>query len=217
MKMNLQLDQIAPLSCNKCRRLVTYLNETKKKQPSWFNAPVPSFGSINSEILILGLAPGSRGANRTGRPFTGDFAGEILYQTLWVHGFANELYSANGNDKLVLNNIRITNAVRCVPPKNKPIGSEINNCRSFLSLEIDSMSKLRVILCLGRIAHDTLIRHFQLPSKSHGFAHCKEHIIKPILSLLNSYHCSRYNINTGRLTNEMFNNVFIKLKQIIKN
>jgi uracil-DNA glycosylase len=210
------LDYVAPINCTKCPRLSAYLKQSNTDNPDWHNAPVPSFGSIDSSILILGLAPGLRGANRTGRPFTGDFAGDLLYQTLLAHQFASGEYHPNGQDTLTLNNVRIANAVRCVPPLNKPIGSEINNCRPFLSTEIERMHNLKVVLCLGRIAHDTLIRHFQLPAKSYAFSHCKEHRLNNRLFLLNSYHCSRYNINTSRLTQHMFDNVFIKLKQIIK-
>ncbi len=215
MDKNPQIEYVAPISCEKCPRLVEYLRQSKKENPGWFNGPVPSFGSINAEVLILGLAPGLRGANRTGRPFTGDFAGEVLYKTLLSHGFASEFYEKNGNDNLTLENVRITNAVRCVPPNNKPIGSEINNCRLFLAKELIRMSNLKVILCLGRIAHDTLIKHFNLSAKNYIFAHCKQHSIETDLKLLNSYHCSRYNINTNRLTREMFDDVFINLKNMI--
>ena len=217
MDTNPQIEHVAPISCDKCPRLVEYLCESKKENPEWFNGPVPSFGSIDAEVLIIGLAPGLRGANRTGRPFTGDFAGEVLYQTLLSHGFASKFYEKNGNDKLTLKNVRITNAVRCVPPGNKPIGIEINNCRVFLSKEINRMSNLKVILCLGRIAHNTLVRHFKLPAKNYIFEHCKQHLIKSNLKLLNSYHCSRYNVNTNRLTEVMFNDVFVSLKEMIVN
>lgn len=216
MHLDPKLDYVAPVSCSNCPRLVAFLDKSRQDNPNWHNAPVPSFGSINAEILILGLAPGLRGANRTGRPFTGDFAGDTLYQTLISHGFASGNYDPNANDTLSLINVRIANAVRCVPPQNKPIGLEINNCRPFLSTELERMHQLKVILCLGRIAHDTLIRHFKLPAKDHLFSHCKSHKIKPDLSLLNSYHCSRYNVNTGRLTQPMFDDVFIKLTHLIK-
>ena len=215
MEINSQIDQVTPLSCERCPRLVDFLTESNKKNPEWFNGPVPSFGSIDAEILIIGLAPGLRGANRTGRPFTGDFAGKILYKTLLSHDFASNSYDQNGNDNLALKNVRITNAVRCVPPNNKPIGSEINNCRPFLSTELYFMSNLKVILSLGRIAHDTLIRHFKLSAKQYIFAHCKQHSINSNLKLLNSYHCSRYNINTNKLTKDMFDDVFINLKEMI--
>ena len=217
MDINPQIEHVAPISCERCPRLVKYLGISKKENPEWYNGPVPSFGSINAEVLILGLAPGLRGANRTGRPFTGDFAGEVLYQALLSHGFASEFYEKNGKDNLTLKNVRITNAVRCVPPKNKPIGSEINNCRLFLSNELNRMSNLKVIFCLGRIAHDTIIKHFKLSAKSYIFAHCKRHSIEKGLMLLNSYHCSRYNINTNRLTLDMFDDVFINLKKMIEN
>ena len=215
MDVKLQIDQVAPLSCQKCSRLTKYLGRSKQENPNWFNAPVPSFGSINAQILILGLAPGLRGANRTGRPFTGDFAGEVLYHTLLSHGLASGFYEKNGNDTLNLKNVRIANAVRCVPPKNKPISSEIHNCRTFLSTEVNRMLNLKVILCLGRVAHDTLIKHFDLAAKNYNFAHGKQHSITTNLKLLNSYHCSRYNINTKRLTRNMFDNIFIKLKEMI--
>ena len=216
MHLDPKLDYVAPVSCSNCPRLAAFLDKSRQDNPDWHNAPVPSFGSINAEILILGLAPGLRGANRTGRPFTGDFAGDTLYQTLISHGFASGNYDPNGNDTLSLINVRIANAVRCVPPQNKPIGLEINNCRPFLSTELERMHQLKVILCLGRIAHDTLIRHFKLSAKDHLFSHCKSHKIELDLSLLNSYHCSRYNVNTGRLTQHMFDDVFIKLMRLIK-
>ena len=215
MYFNPQLDYIAPVNCKACPRLASFLDKSRKNNPHWHNGPVPSFGSVDAEILILGLAPGLKGANRTGRPFTGDFAGITLYNTLMSHGFASGNYDANCSDNLVLKNIRISNAVRCVPPQNKPIGSEINNCRPFLSSELERMQKLKVILSLGRIAHDTLIRHFKLSAKNFLFKHCKSHLIKTDLILLNSYHCSRYNINTGRLTQKMFDDVIIKLSQLI--
>ena len=215
MHVDQKLDYVAPIFCNKCPRLLSFLDKSRQDNPNWHNAPVPSFGNINAEILVLGLAPGLKGANRTGRPFTGDFAGDTLYQTLISHGLASGIYDPNRNDNLSLINVRIANAVRCVPPQNKPISSEINNCRPFLSTELERMRQLKVILCLGRIAHDTIIRHFKLSAKKHLFSHCKSHKITPDLSLLNSYHCSRYNVNTGRLTQEMFDDVFIKLKQLI--
>ena len=134
MHVDQKLDYVAPVFCNKCPRLLSFLDKSRQDNPNWHNAPVPSFGNINAEILVLGLAPGLKGANRTGRPFTGDFAGDTLYQTLISHGLASGIYDPNRNDNLSLINVRIANAVRCVPPQNKPISSEINNCRPFLFL-----------------------------------------------------------------------------------
>lgn len=185
--------------------------QTRVKQPSWFNAPVPCFGDINARLLIVGLAPGLQGANRTGRPFTGDYAGDLLYSTLLEYGFAEGHYKARPDDGLHLIDCRISNAVRCVPPQNKPLPGEINRCRPFLSATIAAMENLRAIVALGRVAHDTLLRTLELRSAAATFAHGAVHQAGRV-KLYDSYHCSRYNTNTGVLTPEMFRAVFARVK-----
>jgi uracil-DNA glycosylase len=192
----------APRDCPRCPRLVAFRNGWRQREPSWFNAPVPSFGPVDARLLIVGLAPGLQGANRTGRPFTGDYAGELLYNTLKQFRFSRGDYAARPDDGLKLIDARITNAVRCVPPDNKPIGGEIANCRDYLSATLAEMPYLTAILALGRIAHDsTLAALGQRPSVA-AFKHGAVHVLK--VMLFDSYHCSRYNTSTGRLTPEMF-------------
>ncbi len=194
-------------NCPRCPRLVAFRKEWRGREPSWFNAPVPSFGPVDARLLIVGLAPGLRGANRTGRPFTGDYAGDLLYATLKEFGFTRGEYEARPDDGLVLTDCRIANAVSCVPPENKPTPLEITNCRAFLSAAIDEMPHLAAIVALGRIAHDSVVvalgeKRSKLPF-SHGSAHQAGK-----RTLFGSYHCSRYNTNTGRLTPDMFRAVF---------
>jgi len=191
--------------------LAEFRAQTRAKQPSWFNAPVPSFGDINARLLIVGLAPGLQGANRTGRPFTGDYAGDLLYGTLLEYGFAEGHYKARPDDGLRLIDCRISNAVRCVPPQNKPLPGEIKTCRPFLSATIAAMENLRAIMALGRIAHDTLLKTLKLRSAAAPFAHGAVHQAGRV-KLYDSYHCSRYNTNTGVLTPEMFGAVFARVK-----
>ncbi len=179
--------------------------------PDWFNGAAPSFGPEDAALLIVGLAPGLQGANRTGRPFTGDYAGELLYATLELYGFSRGAYAARADDGLALTDAMITNAVRCAPPQNKPTGTEIKTCRSFLAARIMALANLRAILCLGRIAHDSTIAALGAVRKDVPFAHGAAHRISFAgrdLALFDSYHCSRYNTNTGRLTTEMFEGVF---------
>lgn len=200
------------LNCPLCPRLVAFRQEWQAKETAWFNAPVPSFGPVNARLLILGLAPGLRGANATGRPFTGDYAGDLLYQTLGRFGLSEGVYKSRSDDGLRLIDARITNAVRCVPPQNKPIGLEINNCRPFLAATIDEMPNLSAVLALGRIAHDTFLRFLGARIAPYSFAHQARHDLnlpdgRPV-TLFDSYHCSRYNTNTGRLTEAMFEAVF---------
>jgi len=202
----------APKACDLCPRLVEYRAEVALKEPSWFNGAVPSFGEPSAELLVVGLAPGVTGANRTGRPFTGDFAGGLLYETLSRYGLANDRFDARPDDGLVLHRTMVTNAVRCVPPQNKPIGAEINMCRQFLSARISAMPNLRALVCLGRIAHDSLLRTLGTRLKDAPFAHGAEHQIRQY-RVFDSYHCSRYNTNTGRLTPEMFNAVFARVAE----
>ena len=200
-----------PRECTACPRLVAFRQENMKAQPGWFNGAVPSFGDNAARLLVVGLAPGLQGANRTGRPFTGDYAGDLLYQTLLDFGFAQGTYEARIDDGLRLHDAMITNAVRCVPPQNKPVAAEINTCRSHLQARIRALPALEVIIALGKIAHDSVLRSFGLPLARHRFGHGNCHMLKagsPALYLLDSYHCSRYNTNTGRLTREMFASVF---------
>jgi len=187
------------------------------ENPSWFNAPVPSFGNQKAELLIVGLAPGLKGANKTGRPFTGDYAGDLLYATLLKFGFATGKYQARTDDGLRLLNCMISNAVRCVPPQNKPVGKEISTCRQFLSARINSLQKLNVIVALGRIAHDSTLAALAVKKSDYPFGHNETHYVSREgcrdLVMIDSYHCSRYNTNTGRLTPEMFAAVFKNVKR----
>ncbi|MFP6747512.1 MAG: uracil-DNA glycosylase [Alphaproteobacteria bacterium] len=199
--------------CNLCPRLVDYRRENQAKQPDWFNGPVASFGPADARLLIVGLAPGVSGANRTARPFTGDFAGDLLYATLAAHGFSTGVYDRRADDGLELLDCRITNAVRCVPPQNKPIGAEIKTCRRFLAAELAGPPRPRAILALGRIAHDSLLTTLELRRAAYPFGHCARHDLGDGRVLYDSYHCSRYNTNTGRLTPEMFSAVFAAIRE----
>lgn len=201
-----------PRDCPACPRLVELRKCNRTVEPDWHNAPVASFGPSNARLLIVGLAPGQRGANRTGRPFTGDYAGELLYGTLIELGFASGLYRADPADGLVLLDCRITNAVRCVPPENKPTPSEIATCRPFLAATIASMPTLSAILALGRIAHDSTLVALGCRRSSFPFAHAGRLEVRSGLTLYSSYHCSRYNTQTGRLTREMFRAVLSDIK-----
>ena len=197
--------------CPCCPRLVGFRNSWREQELEWFNAPVPSFGPIDARLLIVGLAPGLRGANRTGRPFTGDYAGDLLYQTLKDFGFAIGDYQARPDDGFTLIDCRITNAVRCVPPENKPTPQEITTCRDFLSQTIAEMAKLCAIVALGRIAHETVVRARSARLADHPFAHGGVRTMGESV-LFDSYHCSRYNTNTGMLTQQMFRDVFAKIR-----
>jgi uracil-DNA glycosylase len=197
--------------CPLCPRLAVFRKEARAREPQWFNAPVPSFGETSAQLLIVGLAPGLQGANRTGRPFTGDYAGDLLYATLLEFGFASGTYQARPDDGLKLVDCRISNAVRCVPPQNKPLPAEINTCRPFLVMTIATMPGLRAIVALGRIAHDSLVKTLNLRGAAAPFAHGAVHPAGA-LKLYDSYHCSRYNTNTGVLTPQMFRNVFAKVR-----
>jgi len=188
-----------PRDCPLCPRLAALREKQRSAHPAWFNAPVPPFGDDQAELLIVGLAPGLRGANRTGRPFTGDYAGDLLYGALRKFGFAEGVYYARPDDGLELRRARITNAVRCVPPQNKPEPSEIATCRRFLSAEIAGMPRLRVILTLGVIAHYAVLATLQFPRGRFPFAHGRLHALPSGLVLADSYHCSRLNIGTGKL------------------
>ena len=185
--------------------------EWRGREGAWHNAPVPSFGPIDARLLIVGLAPGLRGANATGRPFTGDYAGDLLYRTLLDFGFATGTYGARPDDGLRLTDCRITNAVRCVPPQNKPEPKEISQCRPFLAGTIGEMPKLAVLLALGQIAHQSVVRMFGVPISRHPFRHAGLVDVGGF-TLVSSYHCSRYNTNTGVLTEAMFRDVFAMIR-----
>jgi uracil-DNA glycosylase family 4 len=198
-------------NCPLCPRLAEFRAEARLREPDWFNSPVDSFGDPSAQLMIVGLAPGMQGANRTGRPFTGDYAGDLLYATLLEYGFAKGVYQARPDDGLKLVDCRISNAVRCVPPQNKPLPAEINTCRQFLSATIAAMPKLRAIVPLGRIAHETTLKVLGLRSVAAPFAHGAVHMAGTY-KLYDSYHCSRYNTNTGVLTPKMFRSVFAKVR-----
>lgn len=206
-----------PRDCPLCPRLAAFLAHHRAAEPDWFNAPVPTFGDRNARLLIVGLAPGLRGANRTGRPFTGDYAGDLLYETLIDFGFARGTYRADPNDGLTLIDAAITNAVRCVPPENKPTTDEINTCRRFFSATLAGHTRLSAIVALGKIAHDQLMKTLGIPLVRHKFAHGAIHAPAslPGVKVYDSYHCSRYNTNTGVLTPEMFRAVFAAVRRDI--
>jgi len=197
-----------PAGCVLCSRLAAYRSANAAAYPAYFNGPAPSFGAEDASLLIVGLAPGLHGANRTGRPFTGDYAGDLLYRTLIKYGLARGVYDARPDDGLALSRTMITNAVRCAPPQNKPAPDEIKLCRPFLAARIAALPKLRAILCLGRIAHQSTLAALGLPSRAAAFSHGAEHALPGGIFLFDSYHCSRYNTNTGRLTAAMFESVF---------
>ena len=198
-------------NCPLCPRLASFREAARAREPEWFNSPVPSFGDPDGQLLIVGLAPGLQGANRTGRPFTGDFAGDLLYATLLEYGFANGKYQARPDDGLTLIDCRISNAVRCVPPQNKPLPVEINTCRQFLSATIATMPRLRAIVALGRVAHESMLKVLELRGSTAPFAHGAMHRAGAV-NLYDSYHCSRYNTNTRVLTPQMFRNVFARVR-----
>lgn len=200
-------------SCSLCPRLYEFIESYRTSEPEWFNGPVPTFGDIDGRILIVGLAPGLRGANRTGRPFTGDYAGDLLYKMLSIYGFSEGTYAKHREDGVRLHDIAITNAVRCVPPQNKPTSVEIKTCRPFLQNTIQANNNLKGFLVLGRIAHETLLRTLDIPLKTHPFSHGAVHHTKAGYLMFDSYHCSRYNTNTGRLTEEMFASVFAEMRR----
>jgi len=202
-------------NCRLCPRLLKFRQNNAKLYPDWHNAPVPSFGPVSARFLIVGLAPGLKGANRTGRSFTGDQSGQLLFATLEKFGFTQGVFQNEADDGLVMINTMITNAVRCVPPENKPLGAEANACRSFLTERIKAMPQLEAILALGTIAHSNTLRALDLPVKSVKFRHGQETTINSnsgSFKLFNSYHCSRYNTNTGRLTEAMFEAVFAQIR-----
>ena len=205
---------VPPADCRRCERLAAFRETNAQAHPDWHNAPVTSFGDETARLLIVGLAPGMKGANRTGRPFTGDFAGDLLYAALLHHGFASGRYDASPDDGLRLVDCRITNAVRCVPPQNKPVGVEIAACRDYLTAEIAAMARLEIVLALGRVAHDSVITALDRRRAKTPFRHGATHSLDGLI-LADSYHCSRYNTNTGRLTEAMFHDVFKSIRKIV--
>lgn len=204
-----------PHNCPLCPRLKAFRDANRAKYPDWFNGPVPSFGPLTARILIAGLAPGLQGANRTGRPFTGDWAGDLLYATLLKHGLAKGMYDERADDSLELLDCRIANAVRCVPPQNKPEPSEIKTCRQFLKSELETLPNAKVILALGKIAHDSVCDSLGARKALHPFKHGVAYDIGKF-KVISSYHCSRYNTNTGVLTTKMFEDVVAKAKALAR-
>jgi len=204
----------APPDCPLCPRLAEYRAGLRVENPDWFNNPVASFGDPDARLLVVGLAPGVRGANRTGRPFTGDFAGDLLYGTLIRYGFARGTFGASADDGLVLDDCMITNAVRCVPPQNRPTGPEVNACRQFLEHRIRGLAQLTSIVTLGRIAHDSTIKALGGRLKNHAFGHGLTTVCKGY-AVTSSYHCSRYNTNTRRLTEPMFHSIFASVRRAL--
>jgi len=201
--------------CTKCPRYVDFFKKLRIEYPDYYNLPVPAFGVTNPSLVIVGLAPGMHGANATGRPFTGDHAGILLYETLYKFGFSNQAEALSKNDGLKLRNCRITNAVKCLPPQNKPIGSEINTCNEYLKNEINKFKKHTVIIALGQIAHKAVIKSIAGKQTDFVFKHNAHHKIENGHILIDSYHCSRYNTNTKRLTEKMFHDVFRKAQRMI--
>jgi uracil-DNA glycosylase family 4 len=195
--------------CALCPRLVSYRHDNQAAHPDWFNAPVPSFGPTDAKLLVVGMAPGVKGANRTGRPFTGDHAGLLLYQTLLKLGFATGGYDPDGNDAMVLHDCRIVNAVRCVPPANLPEPAEVKTCNTYLQAELQGLSDVRIVLALGVLAHAAVLKACGIPATKVRFSHGAIHTLPDGLKLANSYHVSRYNTSTKRLTTEMFEAVMM--------
>lgn len=205
-----------PRDCDYCPRLRAFLLDLRTTFPTYHNAPVPSFGDPEPKLLIVGLAPGLHGANRTGRPFTGDWAGDLLYAAIAKYGFSEGTFDARPDDGLVLTGAMITNAVRCLPPKNKPVGAEVNNCRPFLTDQINGLPTLKAILTLGKISHDSTVRALGLKLKDYPFGHHRVYTLPSGQRLYSSYHCSRYNTNTKRLTEQMFFDVFADIQRFTR-
>lgn len=203
-------------NCTLCPRLAAFREQNRSKFPDKFNAPVPPFGGADAQLVIVGLAPGLKGANFTGRPFTADYAGVLLYSTLLKFGFAEGEYAAHANDGLTLKNCRITNAVKCVPPENKPTPQEESTCLKFLQGEFGILKNAKVILSLGLISHNAVLKTFGEKKSAHKFAHGAVHKLKNNIILVDSYHCSRYNTQTKRLTEEMFHDIFRTIKRLLQ-
>ena len=203
------------LDCVACPRLAEFLADVRTQYPDYHARPVAAFGDENPDVLIVGLAPGMHGANATGRPFTGDFAGVLLYETLHNTGFANQSESTHVDDGLQLTNCRITNAVKCLPPQNKPVGAEITQCNAFLREELLALKGAKVLIALGSIAHNATLKALGIKQSTCKFGHGNEHLLDGGFTLIDSYHCSRYNTQTKRLTEPMFRQVFERAKQLI--
>jgi uracil-DNA glycosylase family 4 len=206
--------QIFDQDCRQCQRLDGFLCEVKQKHPDYHARPVAPFGDSNAQLLIVGLAPGMHGANATGRPFTGDYAGLLLYEALYEFGYSNQIKSESLTDGLVLKSCRITNAVKCLPPQNKPTGDEINQCNAYLAAELRTLPEQAVILALGSIAHQAVLKACGLKPSSAKFAHNARHALPDGRTLVDSYHSSRYNVQTKRLTKEMFAEVFRTIQSL---
>jgi uracil-DNA glycosylase family 4 len=203
------------LDCKQCPRLADFLKQVKKDYPDYHARPVPPFGVANPKLLIVGLAPGMHGANATGRPFTGDYAGILLYETLYKYGFSNKPESVSVDDGLKLKKCRITNAVKCLPPANKPVGAEINTCNTYLAAELSGLKKGTCILVLGGIAHNAVLSALNLRKKEYPFGHALRYELPNGLKLFTSYHCSRYNTQTRRLTEASFHKVFKDIQKVL--
>lgn len=207
----------APYDCRECPRLAAFLDEQRILRPDYFNGPVPNFFSPNPKLMVIGLAPGMHGANQTGRPFTGDWAGDLLYAALDKYGFSSGTYDrdAKGQDGLKLNAAMVTNVVRCLPPQNKPVSSEINTCRNlYHKRQLEALPDAKVLLCLGKISHDSTVRALGLRLATHEFGHGTEYQDDYGRTILSSYHCSRYNTNTKRLTEDMFFKIFERAREL---
>jgi uracil-DNA glycosylase family 4 len=209
-------ESIFDKDCRECPRLAAFLDEVNEKHPDYYCRPVPPFGTSDARFMIVGLAPGMHGANRSGRPFTGDHAGILLYQMLHKYGFASRDHSESVDDGLTLIDCRITNAVKCLPPDNKPVGAEINTCNTFLANELQTLPRDSVVMALGGIAHRAIIKALGLRQADFKFAHAALHDVE-FFRLLDSYHCSRYNTNTRRLTTEMFDAIFAEARELLDN
>ena len=207
--------EIFDRDCRLCPRLAGFLDTVKSKHPDYYCRPVPPFGDEDARFLIVGLAPGMHGANATGRPFTGDHAGIMLYEMLHEFGFGTQSASVSADDGLRLADCRITNAVKCLPPENKPVGVEINTCNDFLAAEIAGLPQGALVLALGGIAHRAILKAVGERQAAHKFGHASEHQIGDAFTLLDSYHCSRYNTNTGRLTETMFRGIFSRARDLL--
>jgi uracil-DNA glycosylase family 4 len=204
------------MECRLCPRLASFLDEVSLQYPGYFAAPVPSFGDPQAALLVVGLAPGMHGANRTGRPFTGDHAGILLFDTLYRTGFSNQALGADPNDGLILKNCRITNAVRCLPPQNKPLPEEVARCNPYLHNELTTAPRPRILVALGQISHQAILKALSLKLRDYPFGHGLRYILPDGIILLTSYHCSRYNTQTKRLTADMFHAVFAQAQREIE-
>jgi uracil-DNA glycosylase len=213
------IDQSPPTEpsrdCDICPRLAAYRTANRQSKPDWFNAPVPGWGDANARLLVVGLAPGVSGANRTGRPFTGDYAGDLLYATLTKFGFTSGSYAQHAQDGFALHDVFISNAVRCVPPENKPLPAEIHNCRPFMEAQVQALPKLQIMVALGTVAHQSAVKAGGGKLPKYKFAHNAVHRMPKGLIVVDSYHCSRYNTNTKRLTTEMFESVFENVRDLL--